>query len=53
MFDEKNLLLFNLFVKNQSQKDLILYLMNIDFAYKIKDKFPELYLKKFELNDLI
>ena len=53
MFDEKNLLLFNLFVKNQSQKDLILYLMNIDFAYKIKDKYPELYLKKFELNDLI
>ena len=53
MFDEKNLLLFNLFVKNQSQKDLILYLMNIDFSYKIKNQYPELYLKKFELNDLI
>ena len=35
MFDEKNLLLFNLFVKPQSQKDDILHLMNIDITSKL------------------
>ena len=47
MFDEKNLLLFNLFVKPQSEKNDILYLMNIDITSKLKNKYPNLNLKKF------
>ena len=53
MFDEKNLLLFNLFVKPQSQKDDILHLMNIDITSKLKNKYPNLNLKKFDLSDII